>query len=75
MENENLKSFDMKDNKIMLLEEDLLCVHQYLDDLELPRVDKDGGEYSIVGRIKRLEERYMKQLSDLETMYLSKLIN
>jgi len=61
---------DMKDNKIMLLEEDLWCVHKYLDDLELPRADKDGKEYSIVGRIKRLEERYLKQMSDLET-YLS----
>ena len=62
---------DIKDNKIMLLEEDLWCVHKYLDDLELPRVDKDNQEYSIVGRIKRLEERYLKQMSDLETMYLS----
>jgi hypothetical protein len=62
---------NIKDNKIMLLEEDLWCVHKYLDDLELPRVDKDSKEYSIVGRIKRLEERYLKQMSDLETMYLS----
>ena len=62
---------DIKDNKIMLLEEDLWCVHKYLDDLELPRVDKDGKEYSIVGRIKRLEERYLKEMSELETMYLS----
>jgi hypothetical protein len=62
---------DMKDNKIMLLEEDLWCVHKYLDDLELPRADNDGKEYSIVGRIKRFEERYLKQMSELETMYLS----
>ena len=58
---------DINDNnKIMLLEEDLWCVHKYLDDLELPRADKDGKEYSIVGRIKRLEERYLKQISELE---------
>ena len=62
---------DIKDNKIMLLEEDLWCVHKYLDDLELPRTDKDNKEYSIVGRIKRLEERYLKQLSELETKCLS----
>ena len=62
---------DIKDNKIMLLEEDLWCIHKYLDDLVLPRTDKDGKEYSIVGRIQRLEERYLKQLSELETMYLS----
>lgn len=62
---------DIKDNKIMLLEEDLWCVHKYLDDLGLPRADKDGKEYSIVGRIKRLEERYLKQMSELETMHFS----
>ena len=60
---------DMKDNKIMLLEEDLWCVQKYLDDLELPRTDKDGKEYSIVGRIKKLEERYLKQMSEIETKY------
>ena len=49
---------DIKDNKIMLLEEDLWCVHKYLDGLKLPRADMNGIEYSIVGRIKKLEERY-----------------
>ena len=65
---------DMKDNKIMLLEEDLWCIHKYLDDLELPRTDKDGKEYSIVGRIKRLEERYLKQILETQEK-LSKLQN
>jgi hypothetical protein len=62
---------ELKDNKIMLLEEDLWCVHRYLDDLKIPRVDKDEKEYSIVGRIKRLEERYLKQMSEIETQNLS----
>lgn len=62
---------DIKDNKIELLEEDLWCVHKYLDDLEIPRVDKDSKEYSIVGRIKRLEARYLKQLSETETLHLT----
>ena len=64
-------SSDIKDNKIMLLEEDLWCVHKYLDDLELPRNDKNNQEYSIVGRIKSLEKRYFKNMSELESMYLS----
>jgi len=46
----------MVNHKITLLEEDLWCVHKYLDDLQLARADKEGREYSIVGRIKQLEE-------------------
>lgn len=44
---------DIKDNKIELLEEDIECVHLFLDDLGIPRKDEDDV-YSIVGRIKRL---------------------
>jgi len=40
-------------NKIELLEEDLECPHMWLDDMGVPRGD-DGGEFSIVGRVKRL---------------------
>jgi hypothetical protein len=58
---------DIKDNKIMLLEEDLWCVHKYLDDLNIERNDGDGKEYSIVGRIKRLQNRFILQMSELET--------
>ena len=50
---------DIKDNKIELLEEDLWI----LDDLEIPR---DSKEYMI----KRLEARYLKQLSETETFNL-----
>ena len=46
---------DIKDNKIMLLNEDLECVHLYLDDKGVPRQDDEGETYSIVGRIKQLE--------------------
>jgi len=53
---ETLEEYDIKDNKIMLLEEDLECVNMYLDDLKLPRTDNKDNEYSIVGRIKRLQE-------------------
>lgn len=63
---------DIKDNIIELLKEDLECVHMYLDDLDLPQEDSKGEIYSIVGRIKRLEARYLKQMSDLETEYLRK---
>jgi len=56
-EQETLGEYDIKGNQIMLLKEDIECVHMYLDDLELPRSDNKGEEYSIVGRVKRLEER------------------
>jgi hypothetical protein len=49
------------------------CAMQKLDDLKVPRTDKEGKEYSIVGRIKRLEEIYLKKMSELETMYLSNI--
>lgn len=59
---EILKDYDIKDNQIMLLKEDLECVHMYLDDLELSRSDNKGEEYSIVGRVKRLEERLYSEV-------------
>ncbi len=46
----------MKDNKIELLEEDLKCIHMYLDDLKVRRVDKFDNTLSIVGRIKELNK-------------------
>jgi hypothetical protein len=62
-------------NKIMLLEEDIECVHLYLDDLELPRHSKDNKQYSIVGRIKQLQKRYLKELSEVENHYLQQFKN
>ena len=52
---------DIKDNKIELLEEDLECIKMYLNDLKVPRTDKDGNEYSIVGRIKWQAERMYRE--------------
>jgi hypothetical protein len=37
------------------LAEELECANMYLDDLNIPRKDRSGEEYSIVGRIKYLE--------------------
>tara|TARA_R110002167_G_scaffold287418_1_gene492281 strand:- start:366 stop:575 length:210 start_codon:yes stop_codon:yes gene_type:complete len=37
------------------LAEELECANMYLDDLNIPRKDGSGEEYSIVGRIKYLE--------------------
>jgi hypothetical protein len=59
---ETLEDYDIKDNKIMLLEEDLECVNMYLDDLKLPRTDDKGNEYSIVGRIKILQQEQDKKM-------------
>lgn len=61
---------DIKDNEIKLLKEDLWCVHKYLDDLDLPREDIKGEQFSIAGRIKQLEKRFNITASDLETLYL-----
>jgi hypothetical protein len=66
-EQETLGEYDITGNQIMHLKEDIECVHMYLDDLELPRADSKGEEYSIVGRIKRLEER---MYSDEELKHL-----
>jgi hypothetical protein len=59
---------DIKDNKIELLEEDLECIRMYLDDLKIPRTDKDGNEYSIVGRIKWQSERMYSEEQVLELL-------
>ena len=58
-------------NETFKQKEDIECVHMYLDDKHIPRKDSEGREYSIVGRIKRLEESFQKQLSELESYYLT----
>lgn len=62
---------DAKDNKIVLLEEDIECVHMYLDKLNIPRED-DKDTFSLVGRIKQLEKKHLKEMSEVEDYYLSK---
>jgi len=62
---------EMLKNQVELLQEDIECVHMYLDDKHIARKDSKGREYSIVGRIKRLEESYQKQLPELESYYLT----
>jgi hypothetical protein len=59
---------DIKDNKIELLEEDLECIRMYLNDLKIPRTDKDDKEYSIVGRIKWQTERSYSEEEVLEIL-------
>ena len=61
---------DIKDNRIMLLEEDLESVHMYLDTQGVPRKDGTGEVYSIVGRIKQMEKRFFRTLSEIESSYL-----
>ena len=50
--------------------EEVACVHMYLDDLKIPRED-DKDVFSLVGRIKQLEKRYLKQMSEVESYYLN----
>lgn len=51
-------------------EEELACVHQYLDTLEVPRSD-GANNYSTVGRIKQLEKIFYKRMSSVEDYYLN----
>lgn len=60
------------DNEMYLLKEDIECVHLYLDDKKIPRQDLNGQNYSMVGRIKQLEIEHQRQLSILESYYLTK---
>ena len=53
--------FNDKESRISELEEDLECAHMYLDDLEVPRKDKKGNTYSLVGRIKHMDESVVFQ--------------
>ena len=48
--------------------EEVECAHMYLDDLNIPREDSKDV-FSLVGRIKQLEKRYLKQMSELENYY------
>lgn len=70
-------SNDMEDIlkcKIDLLDENIACVHQYLDKKNIPRKDEKGHVYSIIGRIKKMELEFMRSLSDLETSGIIKCI-
>jgi len=64
------ENFDIRDNTIMLLKEDLEVVHMYLDGYSIPRKDDNGETYSIVGRIKQFENEMVRQTSNLESFYL-----
>lgn len=44
----------MNENKIELLEEELECVHMFLDQNLISRRDARGEDYSIIGRIRIL---------------------
>jgi hypothetical protein len=66
------KIVEMLENKIQLLEEDIACVHKYLDNLNAQKCDSNNQPYSIVGRIRCLGKAYLLQLSHLETNYLAK---
>lgn len=48
------KENDILRNKAELLQDDIDCIHMWLDDNRTPRHDAFGNIYSIVGRIKIL---------------------
>lgn len=50
-------------------QDEYYCVEMYLNSLSIPK-EIEGSKLSLVGRIKQLEKRFYKELSDLETTYL-----
>ena len=52
--NRELIELDMKLNELELLAEDLECVQMWLDDKKAPKINAEGKEYSVVGRIQCL---------------------
>lgn len=53
--------------KIRLLEEELGCLHGYLDLLAIPRTCFQWGEYTLMGRVQQLGKDYSElHLSQLE---------
>ena len=48
------KENDILRNKAELLQEDIDCIHMWLDANRIPRFDGFGNIYSIVGRIEIL---------------------
>jgi hypothetical protein len=72
-----LREKQMLENKVELLEEDLECIHMFLDKLGIPRTNvlseiktdkkyvKETEIYSIVGRVKqlkKLDEKYLQEI-------------
>ena len=49
-----------------MLKEDIECIHLYLDDLNIPRHDNENTEYSIVGRIKKIEAKLNESIKVIE---------
>jgi hypothetical protein len=46
-------------------------IHAYLDKQHIPRNANDGNEdYALLYRIKLLEQKYLKSLSEIETYYM-----
>ncbi len=56
---------DMRCNKIELLQEDIECIHMFLDDLGVNRKD-DNDTLSVVGRIKNIITTKDKRIEELE---------
>ena len=45
------------------------AVHEYLDKHAIPREDSVGS-FTIIHRIKLLEQKYLKSLSEIESYYI-----
>ena len=50
-----IAELEIEKNEAELLEEDIELVHLWLDDRGAPRFSEDDMQYSIIGRIKRMQ--------------------
>ncbi len=66
---------DNKDNIIDYLNEEIESVHMYLDTLNIPIADQEGENYSIVERIKLLQESYVIKEFDFKIQNIEDSIN
>lgn len=58
---------DELQGQIEVLKEELESIHGYLDLLNIPRINSEGWEYSLIGRITKLGMDYSKlSLKQLE---------
>lgn len=61
------KKMQIKNNQIELLKENIESIHLYLNDLNIPRRDSGNIEYSIVDRIKKIENKLNENMKAIET--------
>lgn len=63
---------EMLKNKSELVQEDLECVHLFLDEIRAPRKDDGGNIYSILGRINNSLIAEITRLNNMVKLWVKK---